>query len=133
MLSFNYLQLHNFLDFIFNYAKVEKKPGNHVRIARLFNGRYSGVGCGRSVHGFAAIAQSADVLVDFTHDVQSHPLADCAAFGTYEQTVFNQTAKLRAFLVYNTNDLIFKKKVRIGGIFHIRGDSDVFHTVTIIG
>ena len=91
------------------------------------------MGCGRSVHGFATIAQAADVLVDFAHDVQLHPFADCAALGAHEQTVFNQTAKLRAFLAYNANDLIFKKKVRIGGIFHIRGDSDIFHTVTIIG
>jgi len=70
--------------------------------------------------------------MDFTHDVQLHPLADMTVLGTHEQTVFNQTAKLRAFLVYNTNDLIFEEKIRIGGIFHIRGDSDVFHTVTII-
>ena len=91
------------------------------------------MGCGRSVHGFAAIAQAADVLVDFTHDVQLHPLADMTVLGTHEQTVFNQTAKLRAFLAYNANDLIFEEKVRIGGIFHIRGDSDIFHTVTIIG
>ena len=91
------------------------------------------MGCGRSVHGFAAIAQPADVPVDFTHDVQLHLPADCAAFGTHEQSVFNQTAKLRAFLAYNANDLIFKKKVRIGGIFHIRGDSDIFHTITIVG
>lgn len=90
------------------------------------------MGCGRSVHGVAAIAQAADVLVDFTHDVQLHPLADMTVIGTHEQTVFNQTAKLRAFLAYNANDLIFKKKVPIGGIFHIRGDSYIFHLLTFL-
>lgn len=89
------------------------------------------MGCGRSVHGFAAIAQAADVLVDFTHDVQLHPLADMTVLGTHEQTVFNQTAKLRAFLAYNANDLIFEEKIRIGGIFHIRGESYVFHIFTV--
>lgn len=90
------------------------------------------MGCGRSVHGFAAIAQAADVPVDLTHDVQSHPLADCAALGTHEQSVFNQTAKFRAFLAYNANDLIFKEKIHIGGIFHIRGYSDIFHLLTFL-
>ena len=98
----------------------------------FFKGSCSGVGCGRAAHGFAAIAQAADVLVDLMHDVQLHLLADCAALGTHEQSVFNQTAKLRAFLAYNANDLIFKKKVRIGGIFHIRGDSDIFHLLTFL-
>ncbi|MCS2977581.1 hypothetical protein NXX48_22460 [Bacteroides faecis] len=62
------------------------------------------MGCGRSVHGFAAIVQAADVLVDFTH----------------EQSVFNQAVKLRALLVHDTEYLVFKEEVRIGGIFHIR-------------
>jgi hypothetical protein len=70
--------------------------------------------------------------VDFTHDVYLHPFADMTVLGTHEQTVFNQTAKLRAFLTYNTNDLIFYKKVRIGGIFHIRRDSDIFHLLTFL-
>jgi hypothetical protein len=69
--------------------------------------------------------------VDFTHDVQLHPFADMTVLGTHEQTVFNQTAKLRAFLAYNANDLIFEEKIRIGGIFHIRGDSYVFHIFTV--
>ena len=85
------------------------------------------MGCGRSVHGFAAIAQSADVLVDFTHDIQLHPLADCAVLGTHEQSVFNQAVKFRALLVHDTEYLVFKEEVRIGGIFHIRGDSDIVH------
>ena len=89
------------------------------------------MGCGRSVHGFAAITKTADVLMDFTHDVQLHPFTDMAVVGTHEQTVFNQTAKLRAFLAYNANDLIFEEKIRIGGIFHIRGDSYVFHIFTV--
>ena len=85
------------------------------------------MGCGRSVHGFAAIAQAADVPVDFTHDVQLHPFADMTVIGTHEQSVFNQTAKLRALLVHDTEYLVFKEEVRIGGIFHIRGDSDIVH------
>ena len=38
-----------------------------------------GMGCGRSFHGLAAITKAADVLVDFTHDMQLHPLTDMAA------------------------------------------------------
>ena len=91
------------------------------------------MGCGRSVRRLSAVAQVANVGVDFSHDVLFHPFADMTVLGTHEQTVFNQTAKLRAFLAYNANDLIFEEKVRISGIFHIRGDSDIFHTVTIIG
>lgn len=89
------------------------------------------MGCGRSVHRFPAIAQTADVTMDFTHDVLLHPFADVAVLGTHEQSVFYQTAKLRAFLAYNANDLIFEEKIRIGGIFHIRGDSYVFHIFTV--
>jgi hypothetical protein len=70
--------------------------------------------------------------MDFTHDVLLHPFADAAVLGTHEQAVFNQTAKLRAFLAYNANDLIFKEKIRIGGIFHIRGDSYIFHLLTFL-
>ena len=50
-----------------------------MRLPDFFKKRYSGMGCGRSVHGFAAIAKAADVLVDFTHDMQLHPLTDMAA------------------------------------------------------
>ena len=58
------------------------------------------MGCGRSFHRLAAIAKAADFLVDFTHDMQLHPLADMAALGTHEQTVLYQAAKLRALDVY---------------------------------
>lgn len=78
------------------------------------------MGCGRSAHGFAAIAKAADVLVDFTHDMQLHPLADMAAWGTHEQTVLYQTAKLRTFPAYYTEDLMFKEKFPVGGILHVR-------------
>ena len=90
------------------------------------------MGCGRSVHGFAAITKTADVLMDFTHDVLLHPFADAAVFGTHEQSVFYQTAKLRAFLVHDTEYLVLKEKIHVCGVFHVRGDSYVFHTVTII-
>ena len=50
------------------------------------------MGCGRSFHRLAAIAKAADFLVDFTHDMQLHPLADMAALGTHEQTVLYQAA-----------------------------------------
>ena len=84
---------------------------------------FAGVGCGRSVHGFAAITKTADVLMDFTHDVQFHPFTDMAVVGTHEQTVLYQTAKLRALPAYNADNLILKKKIPVGGIFHIRGCS----------
>ena len=89
------------------------------------------MGCGRSFHRLAAIAKAADFLVDFTHDMQLHPLADMAALGTHEQTVLYQAAKLGAFFTYHANDLIFKEKFPIGGIFNVRGYSDVFHTLTV--
>ena len=92
---------------------------------------FAGVGCGRSVHGFAAITKTADVLMDFTHDVQFHPFTDMAVVGTHEQTVLYQAAKLGAFFTYHANDLIFKEKFPIGGIFNVRGYSDVFHTLTV--
>ena len=69
---------------------------------------YSSVGCGRSVHGFAAIAKAADVLVDFTHDMHLLLLADMAALGTHEQTVLYQTAKLCTFPAHDAEDLMFK-------------------------
>lgn len=50
-----------------------------MRLPDFFKKRYSGMGCGRSFHGLAAIAKAADVLVDFTHDMQLHPLTDMAA------------------------------------------------------
>lgn len=68
------------------------------------------MGCGRSFHRLAAIAKAADVLVDFTHDMHLHPLADMAARGTHEQTVLYQAAKLRALPAYNADNLILKKK-----------------------
>lgn len=85
------------------------------------------MGYGRSVHGFAAIAKAADILVDFIHDMQPHPFADMAALGTHEQTVLYQTAKLRALPAYNADNLILKKKIPVGGIFHIRGCSYILH------
>lgn len=69
------------------------------------------MGCGRSFHRLAAIAKAADVLVDFTHDMQLHPLADMAALGTHEQTVLYQAAKLRALPAYNAGNLILKEKI----------------------
>lgn len=85
------------------------------------------MGCGRSFHRLAAITKAADVLVDFTHDMHLHPLADMAALGTHEQTVLYQTAKLRALPAYNADNLILKKKIPVGGILHIRGHSYIFH------
>ena len=90
---------------------------------------YSSVGCGRSVHGFAAIAKAADVLVDFTHDMHLLLLADMAALGTHEQTVLYQTAKLRALPAYNADNLIFKEKIPVGGILHVREHSYIFHSL----
>ena len=69
--------------------------------------------------------------MDFTHDVFLHPFADLAVLGTHEQSVFYQTAKLRAFLVHNTEYLVLKEKIHVCGVFHIRGDSYVFHIFTV--
>ena len=85
------------------------------------------MGCGRSVHGFAAIAKAADVLVDFTHDMHLLLLADMAALGTHEQTVLYQTAKLCTFPAHDAEDLMFKEKLPVGGILHIRGCSYILH------
>jgi len=93
----------------------------------FFKRKYSGVGCGRSPHRLAAIKKTADVLVDFIHDMHLHPLADMTAVGTHEQTVLYQTAKLRALPAYNADNLILKKKIPVGGIFHIRGCSYILH------
>ena len=93
---------------------------------------YSSVGCGRSVHGFAAIAKAADVLVDFTHDMHLHLLADMAALGAHEQTVLYQTAKLRTFPAHDAEDLMFKEKLPVGGILHVRGHSYIFHTLIFL-
>ena len=49
--------------------------------------------------------------MDFTHDVLLHPFADAAVLGTHEQSVFYQTAKLRAFLVHNTEYLVLKENL----------------------
>ena len=87
----------------------------------FFKRKYSGVVCGRSVHGFAAIAKAADVLVDFTHDMHLHLLADMAALGTHKQTVLYQTAKLCTFPAHDAEDLMFKEKLPVGGILHVRG------------
>ena len=87
------------------------------------------MGCGRSVHGFAAIAKTADVLMDFTHDVQLHPFTDMAVVGTHEQTVLYQAAKLRALPAYNADNLIFKEKIPVGGILHVREHSYIFHSL----
>ena len=54
-----------------------------------------------------------------------------AAWRTHEQPVLYQAAKLGAFFTYHANDLIFKEKFPIGGIFNVRGYSDVFHTLTV--
>ena len=97
----------------------------------FFRMGFAGVGCGRSIHGYAAITQTADVTVDFTHDVQLHPSADTTAVGAHEQTVLYQAAKFRAFFADNTEDLMFKEKIHIGGILHIRGNSDMFHLLTV--
>ena len=69
--------------------------------------------------------------MDFTHDIQLHPLADMAVVGTHEQPVLYQAAKLRALFADDTEDLMFKKKIHIGGILHIRGNSDMFHLLTV--
>lgn len=90
---------------------------------------FAGVGCGRSIHGFAAIAQTANVTVDFTHDVQLHPSADTTAVGAHEQTVLYQAAKLRALPAYNADNLIFKEKIPVGGILHVREHSYIFHSL----
>lgn len=87
------------------------------------------MGCGRSVHGLAAIAKAADVLVDFTHDMQLHPLADMAALGAHEQMVLYQTANLRTFPAHDAENLMFKEKLPVGGILHVRGHSYIFHTL----
>lgn len=92
---------------------------------------FAGVGCGRSVHGFASISQAADVFMDFPHDVQLHPPADMATWRTHEQPILYQAAKLGAFFTYHANDLILKEKFHIGGIFNVRGYSDVFHMLTV--
>ena len=50
-----------------------------------------------------------------------------AALGTHEQTVLYQAAKLRALPAYNADNLIFKEKIPVGGILHIRGCSYILH------
>lgn len=48
-----------------------------------------------------------------------------------EQTVLYQAAKFRALFADDTEDLMFKEKIHIGGILHIRGNSDMFHLLTV--
>ena len=103
-----------------------------MRLPDFFKKRYSGVGCGRSFHGLAAITKAADVLVDFTHDMHLHPLADMTVVGTHEQTVLYQTAKLRALPAYNADNLIFKEKIPVGGILHVREHSYIFHSLIFL-
>ena len=100
-----------------------------MRLPDFFKKRYSGMGCGRSFHGLAAITKAADVLVDFTHDMHLHPLADMAALGTHEQTVLYQAAKLCTFPAHDAENLMFKEKLPVGGILHVRGHSYIFHTL----
>lgn len=87
----------------------------------------AGVGCGRSVRRLSAIAQVANVEVDFSHDVLFHPLADCPIVGTHEKSVLYQATKLRPLTACNANDLMGEKKIYVGGVFHVRGYSDIFH------
>ena len=68
----------------------------------------------------------------WTHDVLLHPFADAAVLGTHEQSVFYQTAKLRAFPAYNADNLILKKKLSVGGILHVRGYSYIFHSLIFL-
>ena len=48
---------------------------------------------------------------------------------THEQTVLYQAAKLRALPAYNADNLIFKEKIPVGGIFHVREHSYIFHSL----
>lgn len=65
--------------------------------------------------------------MDFTDDVPFHPLADGTVVGTHKQPVFYKAAKLRSRLVYDADDLMGEKKIHVGGVFHVRGYSDIFH------
>lgn len=55
-----------------------------------------------------------------------------AALGTHEQTVLYQTAKLRTFPAHDAEDLMFKEKLPVGGILHVRGHSYIFHTLIFL-
>ena len=66
-------------------------------------------------------------MMDFTDDVPFHPLADGSVVGTHEKPVFYKAAKLRSRPVCDADDLMSKEEVRVGGVFHIRGYSDIFH------
>lgn len=65
--------------------------------------------------------------MDFTDDVPFHPLADGSVIGTHEKPVFYQAAKLRALLVCDADNLMGEKEIYVGGVFHVRGYSDIFH------
>ena len=51
-----------------------------------------------------------------------------AALGMHEQTVLYQTAKLRALFAHDAEDLMFKEKLPVGGMLHVRVHSYIFHT-----
>lgn len=87
----------------------------------------AGVGCGRSVRRLSAVAQVANVGVDFSHDVLFHPLADSPIVGTHEKSVLYQAAKFRSLTACYANDLMGEKKIYVGGIFHVWCYSDIFH------
>ena len=65
--------------------------------------------------------------MDFSHDILFHPLADSPIVGTHEQSVLYQTAKFCALTACNANDLMGEKKIYVGGVFHVRCYSDIFH------
>ena len=67
--------------------------------------------------------------MDFPHDVQLHPPADMAAWRTHEQPVLYQAAKLCTFPAHDAENLMFKEKLPVGGILHVRGHSYIFHTL----
>lgn len=87
----------------------------------------AGVGCGRSVRRLSAVAQVTNIGVDFSHDILFHPLADSPIVGTHKKSVLYQAAKFRPLTAYNASDLMGEKKIYVGGVFHVRGYSDIFH------
>ena len=48
--------------------------------------------------------------------------------GVYRMLTFYQAAKLRALPAYNADNLIFKEKIPVGGILHVREHSYIFHS-----
>lgn len=65
--------------------------------------------------------------MDFTDDVSFHPLADGSVAGMHEKSVLYEAAKLRSRMVCDAEDLMSEEEVRAGGVFHVRGYSDIFH------